>query len=746
MHISNLVIFFVYLFMQNGVNCTYKCRLIRDNRLFLNQTARGSNFTFCMNRAKKAGKLSNGVSPNGVSPNGVSPNRVSPNGVSPNGVLFKLNLRRGNLNEEKIQALHYSTFRKKASAVYLWGRFKNGFDFFGFFKSSHDEVRWMSGTSTICKFCENITSNLSDITKVKQVIQLHSDKKILEPGIMKKILLHVVHSTINFKVINSCSYLIQHFKVSKDQICSLMNEISNEVKDRKQAENFLGLHIFFLKDENVSLFSMMHIIDFFRCKQKLMEVICSIKKKIYEQFVNDLIRRKVERYKLFCEQKKIQFHLRDALNKVDLYEKEDAYFSYDYGEVKNIFNKKLTTEKGREFQGTDMVEYLRESSNDRGGNNLQCDSDSGTSPSAEAEDNENLMELKKTYEEIQSFNESIIEHLEPNQHLFYFDENYSDLKINEADVKGKNHSEEGMGKHEHEQGQEEVGLKEGEMEEGEEEGEEGEEDIESIQKRVDKYIHEYIRDNNMTMEQFSNEFVEQADLNFKMFLKNVRLENKQNEIGGVAHGENSFEENSHGWISKGAVKSCLQNDEITNFKLRKLHEDNKEDVQFHLTNDVLYERLRKKMLYYLQKIEYLKFKYQYDIINEKYPINKNEKTVLDVLKYGYKIVVSPDVDNSVFHQNQHMYGTASSSTGFEMEDPPRHEEQSQGSTTQQMESTLWHGSRTWSRKVKLQIGVTNWRNYYDFKCRKCNYHIFNTSGAKEFPEKVISCPQCQTKC
>lgn len=47
----------------------------------------------------------------------------------------------------------------------------------------------------------------------------------------------------------------------------------------------------------------------------------------------------------------------------------------------------------------------------------------------------------------------------------------------------------------------------------------------------------------------------------------------------------------------------------------------------------------------------MKYMHQYEILNERYPINKNEKTILDLLKYGYKIDVSPDVDNSMFKKN-----------------------------------------------------------------------------------------------
>ncbi|SCP04254.1 conserved Plasmodium protein, unknown function, partial [Plasmodium ovale] len=156
-------------------------------------------------------------------------------------------------------------FRGSTPGLSLFDEIKKKFFFFPFMKSGEDE-----------KFCEEIILNLSDITKIRQLTQ-KTQHKMLEKENVKKIFLHGIFSSINFKTLNSISYLLRRFNVERATICSVLNEVSEDVHEVKHAENFLALHFFLLKDEDVSLFSTMHIIDFFKSKQNVMEALHSIK-------------------------------------------------------------------------------------------------------------------------------------------------------------------------------------------------------------------------------------------------------------------------------------------------------------------------------------------------------------------------------------------------------------------------------------------------------------------------------------
>ncbi|KJP89660.1 hypothetical protein AK88_00618 [Plasmodium fragile] len=609
---------------------------------------------------------------------------------------------------------------RSSNELYLLRGFKNAFGFFNLFGGDDNE-----------QFCEDVIAHLGDITKMKQLTQSHTNRKVMEGETMKKIFRHVLTSSISYRVLNCVSYLIRHYQVDRSKLCTLLNELSDEVKEMRDAENFLALHIFFLADESVALFSMMHIIDFFRSKRKLMEAQDVIRKKIYEQCVNDLIRKKIAKYKLFCERKRITFHLGDALNKIRLNEKEeDIYFSYNHAELLKAFVTKVSVEKGKGLGGAELGENFAggghvgdvhrvgsvahpsthhtseyaagDVANRTADHTADHTAERVADACAEAEENENLMELKKTYQEIQSFNDSIIKHIESNQRLFYFYENESEFRKRRRQANGEqgqhgNNGEDGAA--------EEGGAAEGGA------AEEGEEDMESIQKRVDSYIHEYTKSKNMSMDQFANEFVHQADLNFREFLKGLRLEDGD----AMEDGGSEEEINSHNAISNEGIVSMAgatsQKDQLTTFKLKKIHQGDTNDSGFHLTNDILYERLRMKMLYLLQKTEYLKYKYQHEIINERYPIEKNEKTILDILKYGYKIVVTPDVDNSIFQHNRNVHGGPFSS--------------SSSLSSNGVKGDLREGALSGDAYEDGESLHTT-KRVYNFKCRQCDYHIFRT--------------------
>ncbi|ANQ07809.1 Uncharacterized protein PCOAH_00020710 [Plasmodium coatneyi] len=674
MHLTAFLVLFCVFFSHGSIG-SVRC-LMRKYHLFLSRPARGSAFSLCGNGAKRR--------------------------RSTKGSQWISDPSKGKLNRGTTPTLGGVPVRRNPNELYLFRWIRNGFGFFNWFESSENE-----------KFCEDVITHLGDINKMKQLTRSHTNSNVMEGETMKRIFHHVLTSSISYRVLNCVSYLIRHYKVDRSKLCTLLNELSDQVQEMRDAENFLALHLFFLEDESVALFSMVHIIDFFRSKRRLMEAQDVIRKKIYEQCVNDLIRKKVSKYKLFCERKGIPFQLGDALDKIRLREKEeDIYFSYNHEELLRAFVRKVSLEKGKGLGNAELGEnfgeggyvgdvnrlrnvasYPRRSHTDeyaaghisgRTTDQLADRTDDHAAErvadaSAQAEENENLMELKKTYEEVQSFNDSIIKHIESNQRLFYFDENESEFRKQGKQSNGE------------------------EAEQQEKEEEEEEEDMESIQKRIDSYIHECTKSKNISMEQFTNEFVQQADVNFQAFLKGLRLGEGDTNIDresadGVT--TNNAMENG-GSVSTGGIPR--KKDEITTFKLRKMYEgDKNDDSGFHLTNDILYERLRMRMLHLLQKIEYLKFKYQHDIINERYPIEKNEKTVLDVLKYGYKIVVSPDVDNSIFKQNQHVNGGLPSS-------------------------------------------VSANEHVYDFKCRECDYHIFSTGRMdreNQFSEEIETCPQC----
>ncbi|SBS89568.1 conserved Plasmodium protein, unknown function, partial [Plasmodium ovale curtisi] len=470
--------------------------------------------------------------------------------------------------------------------------------------------------------------------------------------------------------------------------------------------------------------------------------------RIYEECVNDLVRRKIERHNLFCERKKIKFRLGDALKKLELNVKEDdLYFSYDYKDLLKIFERRIgemaRSRKEKDILGEDRSLHVQRNAEDitvestgeiaGGSEGIRVDGSSrdrigkfpggsargsageSSDESIDVENNENLKELKKTYEEVQSFNDSIIRFIDTNQRLYYFDDNEYEF------------SKRGKKEHSRLENQGE-GSDEEDIARVEGTADVGEEDVVAMKKSVDEYIQKFTRENNASVDQLKNLFIEQADINFKKFLNNLNLDNFRKENEGKKTELNTGEEANLDAEEKvkldtggEIVEELHQSNEITNFCLKQL---NKSDEEFNLTNDIMYERLRVKVLYYIQKIEYLKFKYQYDIINERYPITKNEKTILDILKYGYRIVVSPDVDNSIFHK-----GLEGERTGWKTE--------SAGGAP--------------SHKIK---------NYYDFKCRECDYHIFDAGmelqdvlrpRRKSIPwdsdlsEQMKECPQCNTK-
>ncbi|GAB66199.1 hypothetical protein PCYB_083600, partial [Plasmodium cynomolgi strain B] len=634
MHLAKLLIFLWSFFTHGRIGCV--CRLMRDCPLFLSPSG-GSTSSLCRNREKRWPSSRGSHWIGGQSRGGPS---------------------KGRLNRVTTPTLGGVPVKRSPNELYLLRGLKNALGFFNWFGSGENE-----------KFCEDVIAHLGDITKMKQLTRSHTNRNVMEGETMKKIFRHVLTSPISYKILNCVSYLIRRYRVDRSKLCTLLNELSDEVKEMRDAENFLALHIFFLEDESVALFSMMRIIDFFRSKRSLMEAQDIIRKKIYEQCVNDLIRKKVTKYKLFCERKGIPFLLGDALDRIRLNEKEeDVYFSYNQEELLRTFIKKVSFQKGKGLGDAELEENFGEGGGHVGdvnslgsmgypsshptaeyaaGHTADRTADHTANLTADVEENENLMELKKTYEEIQSFNDSIIKHIESNQRLFYFDENESQFRKHRGKVNG----EKRQGGQDGEEAKEEA-----------DEEEEEEEDFESIQKKIDSYIHEYTKSNNMSLEQFTNEFVHQADLNFKKFLKGLRLgEVDANVDGGSAGGVTAHNAIENGGSAAMVGVPRQKKEQLTTFKLKKLNEGDTNDSGFHLTNDILYERLRMKILFLLQKMEYLKFKYQYEIINERYPIEKNEKTVLDVLKYGYKIVVSPDVDNSIFQQNRHVHGGLSSS-------------------------------------------------------------------------------------
>ncbi|SBS84778.1 conserved Plasmodium protein, unknown function [Plasmodium malariae] len=550
----------------------------------------------------------------------------------------------------------------------------------------------------------SIISNINDLAAIKQIVQ-NEEKKELEKENMKKILQHAVFSRITFKIINSISYLVKHFDVDKALICSILNDIGEHVKEPKEAESFLALHFFLLKDEDIELFSMVHIIDFFKSKQKLMETIQNIKRRIYEECVNELVRRQLDRYSLFCKKKKIKYDIKDAMNKIELHVKdEELYFSYDYKDLLKLFEKSIEIEKSKGSK--DIIRGYVNSSSMEGhkeSNVVNVSIDDNTD--VNVDDNENLKELRKTYEELQSFNDSIIRFIDTDQELYYFDEN--EYSFRNRRKKASSYDDDRCGKPYEDnkydnQYEDQYGDQYDDKYADQDDDPYGDEDrdrVKAVQKNIDEYIEKCTREKNMSIEDIKNEFIEQADMNFKKFMESIKLDENANETEASIAPTTIVKEKK-----KNPDKTTSSTNEITNFKLKKIS-TNEEDI--NLTNDILYERLRIKVLYYLQKMEYLKFKYQYDIINERYPINKNEKTVLDVLKYNYKLVVAPHIDNSIFHKDI----------------PER-------ATQDKVENAANIVTEPTHRRKK----------HFKFKCANCNYHIFNTSD-KDIPEKLEACPQ-----
>ncbi|ETW52188.1 hypothetical protein PFUGPA_05803 [Plasmodium falciparum Palo Alto/Uganda] len=451
--------------------------------------------------------------------------------------------------------------------------------------------------------------------------------------------------------------------MSNITVHSILNQISEKVKEKKDAENYLALHLFLLKDENITLFSMMHIMDFFKSKQKVIECIRDIKKRIYEECVGDLIRKKIERYNLYCEKKKIKFHMKDAIKKMEINMKDDdLYFNYHYDELLRCFTMKLNIERNNK--------NIIRSNYDNINNDISIDKDmymnnpidvninnisldEKIKEQFENPDDENLKELKDTYEQFQLFNDNIIKYIEEDQPLYNINDN--------SNINDNNNNNINTMKNEHK-------IKDTYNDDDDYDYEK-EEDL-VIQKNIDDYIYKNTIGMNKSLEEFKNQFIEQADIEFQNFLSNVNLD----QHGRVKSNDENTKSTEHiknkNTINKGYdteliqnqmennfikknidnnISNDISNNEINIIKLKKL---NQSDEDINLTSDLIYERLRTKVLWYIQKIEYLKFKYQYDIINEQYPIIKNEKTVLDLLNYGYKIVMSPDVDNSLFEKTK----------------------------------------------------------------------------------------------
>ncbi|SCL98405.1 conserved Plasmodium protein, unknown function [Plasmodium chabaudi chabaudi] len=541
----------------------------------------------------------------------------------------------------------------------LFDKLKNGLFFYKYIHRGKNE-----------KFWENILMNLSELTKVKELIKTTKGIK-LEKDDIEKIFQHAILSKINFKVINTISYLIKHFKIDRNTISSVLDIVSKQIKDAKSAEHFLSLYSFLLEDD-IALFSIMHIVDFFKSKHKVLEIIQNIKAQIYDECVNDLVRKKIERYNIFCERTNIKYNLEDALKKIKLnIHEDDIYFNYDYKYLLKIFEKKT-----KRYDGIGTVKDEISVMPDQGKVDEYID----------VESSEYLKELKKAYEKLHSFNDSIVEHIESDQNLFYFNDN--EYMINKNKNKNINKYEQNNN------------IKETKNEEEEDD----DEDTIAMKKNIDDYIESYKRNNNSSVENLKNEFVEQADIDFKNFLETVNLDNsaqEENEINlkTLSKSNKHMIEDFDADLYENSQNKSRE--EVTNFRLKQL---NQSDEALNITNDIFYERMRVKLLHYIQKIEYMKYKHQYEILNESYPINKNEKTILDLLKYGYKIDVSPDVDNSMFKKN------------INIEKDKLIDEH--------------HPAISFKQK-----------KYYDFKCPDCGYHIFNTNEEVD-SGPIENCPQC----
>ncbi|EWC78807.1 hypothetical protein C923_00576 [Plasmodium falciparum UGT5.1] len=559
--------------------------------------------------------------------------------------------------------------------------------------------------------------------------------------------------------------------MSNITVHSILNQISEKVKEKKDAENYLALHLFLLKDENITMKYKNHMnnmksvtfflrspqiyrkrfkrsriknVSFKKKQKKPLFLFENLKKgfsflgfwrnqydqsigktsncilsyeRIYEECVGDLIRKKIERYNLYCEKKKIKFHMKDAIKKMEINMKDDdLYFNYHYDELLRCFTMKLNIERNNK--------NIIRSNYDNINNDISIDKDmymnnpidvninnisldEKIKEQFENPDDENLKELKDTYEQFQLFNDNIIKYIEEDQPLYNINDN-SNINDNNNNINTMKNKQK---------------IKDTYNDDDDYDYEK-EEDL-VIQKNIDDYIYKNTIGMNKSLEEFKNQFIEQADIEFQNFLSNVNLD----QHGRVKSNDENTKSTEHiknkNTINKGYdteliqnqmennfikknidnnISNDISNNEINIIKLKKL---NQSDEDINLTSDLIYERLRTKVLWYIQKIEYLKFKYQYDIINEQYPIIKNEKTVLDLLNYGYKIVMSPDVDNSLFEKTK-------------IDSIPNEKDKNN-----QMEN----------QKNK---------KYFYFKCRDCDYHLFNTSD-KEVSEKISVCPQCKTK-
>ncbi|SOV20882.1 conserved Plasmodium protein, unknown function [Plasmodium sp. DRC-Itaito] len=627
------------------------------------------------------------------------------------GVTFFLSpqIYRKNINRSRIKNV---SLKKEKKPLFLFENLKKGFSFLGFWRNKYDQ-----------KYIDDVTSNINNLIRIKQVTQKKKSNELTIENI-KQILLRCVFSKIDFKIINSLSYIIKHFQMSNTTVHSILNQISEKVKEKKDAENYLALHLFLLKDENITLFSMMHIMDFFKSKQKVVECIRDIKRSIYEECVGDLIRKKIERYNLYCEKKKIKFNMKDAIKKMELNIKDDdLYFHYDYNELLRCFTMRLNMERNnnknkiRSNYDNINIDKDMDMNNNIDGNINNISLDEKIKEQFEDPDDENLKELKVTYEEFQLFNDNIIKYIEEDQQLYNINSNNinSNNNNNINRIKNKNKIKENNNN----------GNSGDSDDYYDDYNYEKEEDL-VIQKNIDDYIYKNTTGMNKSLEEFKNQFIEQADIEFKNFLSNVNLDQHGNVKRNDENTKNSDHIKNRNTINKDHdtdlilqhqkednflkknIENNMTNDindnEINMIQLKKL---NRSDEDINLTSDLIYERIRTKLLWYIQKIEYLKFKYQYDIINEQFPIIKNEKTVLDLLNYGYKIVMAPDVDNSLFEKTK-------------MDALPNDKDKNN-----QMEN----------QKNK---------KYFYFKCKDCDYHLFNTSD-KEDSENISICPQCKTK-
>lgn len=277
---------------------------------------------------------------------------------------------------------------------------------------------------------------------------------------------------------------------------------------------------------------------------------------IYDECVNDLVRKKIERYNIFCERTNIKYNLEDALKKIKLnIHEDDIYFNYDYKYLLKIFEKKT-----KRYDGIGTVKDEISVMPDQGKVDEYID----------VESSEYLKELKKAYEKLHSFNDSIVEHIESDQNLFYFNDN--EYMINKNKNKNINKYEQNNN------------IKETKNEEEEDD----DEDTIAMKKNIDDYIESYKRNNNSSVENLKNEFVEQADIDFKNFLETVNLDNsaqEENEINlkTLSKSNKHMIEDFDADLYENSQNKSRE--EVTNFRLKQL---NQSDEALNITNDIFW--------------------------------------------------------------------------------------------------------------------------------------------------------------